>query len=154
VTSDEQKLAYAYSYLRRQFVGPRLTGGALTTNGVYFLQSHVSGDNFTNVGAAENQAGAVFAATGSAPAAWTRGSILRLVDLAGLKALAATTFAAATDTVTVTSSQFEGGQAGGQITFEKVILGQAIEKLLAEFDPDYDSPAAAGCGFIQQFSPW
>jgi hypothetical protein len=154
VTSDEQKLAYAYSYLRRQYVGPRLTAGPLTTNGVYFLQSYVSGDNFTNVGAAENQAGSVFAATGTAPAAWTRGSILRLVNLVALKELAATTFSSATDLITITSGTFEGGQGTGVVTFEKVILGLAIEKLLAEFDPDYDAPAAAGCGFIQQFSSW
>jgi hypothetical protein len=153
VTSDEQKLAYAYSYLRRQYVGPRLTSGALTSGGIYFLQSYVSGDNFLNVGAAANHTGALFVAAGTTPTVWTRGSVLRLVDLAALKTLATTTFGAATDTVTITNTQFEGGQAGGQVTFEKVILGQAIEKLLADFDPDYDAPASAGCGFVMQFAP-
>ncbi len=62
-------------------------------------------------------------------------------DNAGLRALAATTFAEATDSVTITTTGFEGGSAGGQVTFEKALLGIAIEEVLAE-----QAPATLGYG--------
>jgi hypothetical protein len=153
VTSDERKFDYAYSYLRRKYVGPKLTSGALAAEGSYIIERLVSGDDFTNVGAPENSSGTLFTASGTTPTAWTKGSVLRLVNLAELRTLADSTFESATDTITLTSSSSEGGQASGVVTFEKVILGQALEKILAEFDPDYTPPPGQGSGFFMQFSP-
>lgn len=56
-------------------------------------------------------------------------------QLPQLKTLADTTFAEATDTVTLTSNSFEGGSASGEITFDKTVLLTAIEELIAEVDP-------------------
>lgn len=50
-----------------------------------------------------------------------------------LKALARDVFASATEEVALTTTSFEGGAAGGQIKFDKTLLGLAIEKLLAEY---------------------
>lgn len=57
-------------------------------------------------------------------------------DLPGLKALADEVFASATDEVAITSTSYEGGSASGTIKFDKAILGLAIERVLAELDPD------------------
>ena len=148
---DAAKLAYAYSFLRRKYLGPRLTSGPLESGKTYFIQRFQSGDNFASgAGADSNASGVLFVATATAPT-WTHGSALREVKIAELRALADTTFSEATDTVTITSGSFEGGQGTGEITFEKVILGQAIEKLLTELDPDYDPPPARSSGFVMQF---
>lgn len=74
--------------------------------------------------------------------------------LAALKTLANQCFEGATDTVTLTTGSFEGGQASGQITFEKVILAKAIEEWLAVIDPGYVAPPPAQpLGTVMQFSP-
>lgn len=77
----------------------------------------------------------------------------RTYTLAELKTLATTIWETATDTVTLTSNSHEGGGASGQITFEKAILGMAIEQLIEEQDTDVvaDVPnpvqhANFGCG--------
>lgn len=51
---------------------------------------------------------------------------------AGLATLADEVFAEATDTVTLTGTSFEGGSGSGQITFEKALLGAAVEEVLEE----------------------
>lgn len=60
-----------------------------------------------------------------------------------LKTLADEVFAEASETVTITGTSYEGGSANGSITFDKAILGRAIEKLLEALDPDYLPPPAA-----------
>lgn len=60
----------------------------------------------------------------------------RTKTLAELKTLADTVFETATDTVTLTSNNYEGGGASGQVTFEKALIGAAIEDLIAEQDTD------------------
>jgi len=67
VTSDESKFAYAYSYLRRKYVGSRIDAGALVSEKVYISETLAYGDDFRNVGAAENASGLLFTATGTAP---------------------------------------------------------------------------------------
>ncbi len=54
----------------------------------------------------------------------------RLVDL---EQLAREVFGTATETVQITTVSSEGGQTGGQVTFDKIILGTAIEKLIAQY---------------------
>jgi hypothetical protein len=72
--------------------------------------------------------------------------------LAELKTLYQTTFATATEEVTLTSTSFEGGMTGGQMKFDKMILLAAIGDLLADVDPDALPEHPPGGGFVQQFS--
>lgn len=72
-----------------------------------------------------------------------------VANLADLKTLADDVFASATDEVAINTVTYEGGSAGGQIVFDKVILGQAIEQLIAEIDPDYVEPVILPSG-----RPW
>jgi hypothetical protein len=62
--------------------------------------------------------------------------------LAALKQLARDAFSEATDTVTLTSTSFEGGAGSGQITFDKMILLVALNELIAERDSTYVAPTA------------
>lgn len=152
--TDDEKLSYAYSYLRRKYVGPRLTSGDLVSEKSYLIERLASGDDFRNVGASENASGLLFTATGTTPAVWTKGSVLRLVDVAAMRALADTVFSDTTAPgVTITSGSFEGGQGSGVVTFERAIVGRAIERLLSEYDPDYSAPAPQAGGFLMQFGP-
>lgn len=72
-----------------------------------------------------------------------------VADLAALKTLADEVFATATDEVTINSVSYEGGSAGGQIKFDKIILGQALEQRIAELDPEYVAPVLTPMG-----RPW
>lgn len=56
-----------------------LTSGALTTGKKYRIKTFVSGDSFTNVGAASNASGVEFIATGTTPTTWTNSSALLLL---------------------------------------------------------------------------
>jgi hypothetical protein len=136
--SDRGKIQYAKSRLRRKYRGDDLLSGGLTVGKYYLISKFCSGDDFKNVGATKNAIGQIFKATGTTPTAWTHGSILNEILLDDLKADADTTFAAATDTVTLTSGAFEGGSQSGEITFEKILLGKALEELIGEYDPDFD----------------
>jgi|GEM_PF-6012468 len=147
MASDRNKINYAKSALRRQYsTPPILTSGALVAGKYYQILQWGSQDSFLNVGAPRlgsgDLPGKVFIATGTTPTVWTHGTRLILIDVPGLKTYAAQILAAATDTITITSGSFEGGQGSGSITFEKVLLGIAVEELIAEFDPDYTAPAA------------
>jgi len=53
------------------------TSGTLTVGKLYKIDTFVSGDDFTNVGAASNANGVQFTATGTTPTTWTNGSSLR-----------------------------------------------------------------------------
>lgn len=55
-------------------------------------------------------------------------------NVTGLRALADTTFAAATETVTLTSLSSEGGSQSGEITCPRGLLLEAIETVLLELD--------------------
>ena len=61
-------------------------------------------------------------------------------SLAELKALADSTFASATEEVTITSIGTEGSSTSGQVSFPKWLLLQALEELISELDP---APASA-----------
>lgn len=52
------------------------TSGTLTSGKRYQIQTFVAGDVFTNVGAAANESGVIFTATGTTPTTWTNGSTL------------------------------------------------------------------------------
>jgi hypothetical protein len=60
--------------------------------------------------------------------------------LVELKALADSTFASATEEVTITSIGTEGSNTSGQVSFPKWLLLQALEELISELDP---SPTSA-----------
>ena len=53
-----------------------LTSGSLIVHVLYVITTFVSGDDFTNVGAASNASGISFIATGTTPTHWTHGSTL------------------------------------------------------------------------------
>jgi hypothetical protein len=142
--SDRQKIEYAKSYLRRKTTGDNLTSGVLVTGRYYRLTILGTGDDFTNIGASArslHRGGETFKSTGPTPTTWSHGSVLNEIRIDNLKTVADTTYGTATDTVTLTSSAFEGGTGSGEITFEKVLLGQAIEELIQEFDPGYITPS-------------
>ena len=52
------------------------TSGALTTSKRYQIETYVAGDDFANLGAAENASGVVFTSSGTTPTDWTNGSTL------------------------------------------------------------------------------
>ena len=60
--------------------------------------------------------------------------------LVELKALSDSTFASATEEVTITSIGTEGSSTSGQVSFPKWLLLQALEELISELDP---TPASA-----------
>jgi hypothetical protein len=60
-----------------------------------------------------------------------------------LKALAdqcAAAILAGETKVTITESTFEGGSSNGQVEFEAALVGQALETIIAESDPDFVAP--------------
>lgn len=54
-----------------------LTSGTVTTSKRFKIITFVSGDDFTNIGAASNATGIVFTATNTTPTTWTHGSELQ-----------------------------------------------------------------------------
>ena len=52
------------------------TSGSLTTAKRYQIETYVAGDDFANLGAAENATGVVFTSSGTTPTDWTNGSTL------------------------------------------------------------------------------
>jgi hypothetical protein len=150
--SDREKIEYAKKRLRRRYTGADLTGGNLENGKYYQITSFATGDDFKNVGAKANRAGEIFKATGATPTVWSNSSTLNVISLDDMKADADKTFDAATSLVTLTSNSFEGGQESGEITFEKVLLGKALEELIEEFDPGWQPPPSVGGGLVMQFS--
>ena len=57
--------------------GAESTSGSLVEGKMYLIVSFETGDDFTNVGASDNETGVVFKATGTTPTTWTNGSKLR-----------------------------------------------------------------------------
>ncbi len=53
------------------------TSGTLTSGKRYYIATFVSGDDFTNVGAASNATGVIFTASGTTPTTWSNGSTLQ-----------------------------------------------------------------------------
>lgn len=146
MASDRNKINYAKSVLRRQYsIPPILTSGQLVAAKYYQILQWGSRDDFKNVGAPRlgsgDLPGKVFIATGTTPTVWANGTRLILIDVPGLKTYAAQILADATDRITLTSGNFEGGTGSGVVTFERVLVGIAVEELIAEFDPDYIAPA-------------
>lgn len=151
---DRQKVNYAKSVLRRRYAGPRLTSGLLVPGRCYLITYFAGSDDFSNVGLAalantnwlqtsgynSTTSGRRFYATGTTPTNWSHGSILQEIKIDDLKSEADKVFSEASDTVTLTQTASEGGSQSGQVTFDKSILGVAIEELLAELDPNYIVP--------------
>jgi hypothetical protein len=61
--------------------GPDQTDGLLIKGNYYKITNSVGGDDFTNVGAPDNNDGTVFKATGTTPSVWTNGSVLNEAPL-------------------------------------------------------------------------
>jgi hypothetical protein len=57
--------------------GQTITGGTLTIGITYLISEHQTGDDFTNVGAPNNNNGTYFLATGTTPAEWGSASTLQ-----------------------------------------------------------------------------
>ena len=57
------------------------TSGALTTAKRYQIETYVAGDDFANVGAAENATGVVFTSTGTTPSDWS--NLSTLIEITG-----------------------------------------------------------------------
>lgn len=72
-------------------------------------------------------------------------------DVTGLGKLVDSLAAGAFRTVTITGHQFNGGQANGEITFEKMAYLGAAMDVLAELDPDSET-AAPVRGALTDFS--
>ena len=83
---------------------------------------------------------------------YAKSYLRRTKSLPELKQLADDVYNAATQTITLRSGAFEGGSHSGDITFEKALLGQAIEELIAETDPDYTPPPSIAYGTVIQLS--
>ena len=78
------------------------TSGALTTAKRYQIETYVAGDDFANLGAAENATGVVFTSTGTTPTDWTNGStLIEITTDVSYAASAATLEAALEATVAV-----------------------------------------------------
>ena len=78
------------------------TSGALTTAKRYQIETYAAGDDFANVGAAENATGVVFTSTGTTPSDWS--NLSTLIEITGdvsYAASAATLEAALEATVAV-----------------------------------------------------
>lgn len=73
--------------------------------------------------------------TDAAKIAYVKSYLRRTATLLQLRAIADQVFACATETVTLTANSFEGGASSGQVTFEKALLGTAVEELIREMDP-------------------
>jgi hypothetical protein len=56
-----------------------LTSGTLTIGKRYRINTYISSDDFTNVGAASNATGVEFIATGTTPTTWTNSSVLNQI---------------------------------------------------------------------------
>lgn len=56
------------------------TSGSLVVGRRYIITTFIAGDSFTNVGAASNETGVVFVATGTTPTTWTNLSVLDDAD--------------------------------------------------------------------------
>ncbi|HBE45750.1 MAG TPA: hypothetical protein DDW17_10015 [Deltaproteobacteria bacterium] len=61
----------------------KLTSGTLTVGRHYRIETYVSDDDFTNVGAPQNVAGQCFIATGTTPTHWAHSSVLRENEMGG-----------------------------------------------------------------------
>lgn len=79
------------------------TSGLLTSTKRYQIQTFVAGDDFTNLGAAENASGVIFTASGTTPTDWTNGStVIEITTDVAFSATAATLEAALEATQAVT----------------------------------------------------
>jgi len=80
LTADEVKALYSGASVPFKHQGASqaaFTSGTLTIGYEYIIDTYVSGDDFTNVGASSNASGEVFTATGTTPTDWSNGSSLR-----------------------------------------------------------------------------
>ena len=78
------------------------TSGSLTTAKRYQIETYVAGDDFANVGAAENATGVVFTSSGTTPTDWNNGStVVEITQEISYAASAATLEAALEATAAV-----------------------------------------------------
>lgn len=87
-TIDEQETITLYKLLGKaladllityiQLSKPIQTAGPLVVGKVYLIKTYITGDDFTNVGAASNASGVYFTATGTTPTVYTQQSVLQI----------------------------------------------------------------------------
>ena len=70
-------------------------------------------------------------------------------DVLGLKRLADSYFAEATETVTINQLAFEGGSSAGEITCPKAIALQAAEEVLLELDTTIPRASNSAVAFFR-----
>lgn len=149
--SDRAKIDNTKKVLRRRYLGDPITSGALVAGKYYVFANFVSGDDFSNVipqqiycGTTQGRTDLLFKAKDTAPTVWAHASELREWKLDELKALGEQAYESAKKTVTITGTGFEGGDARGEITFDRSILATAVEELIEETDPGYVMPVRQG----------
>jgi len=76
----------------------------------------------------------------------------RTKTLSELKQMALDLLPDAIQTVTITSGASEGASHSGEHSFPKVLVGQAIEELIAEKDPNYTPAPFSAQGTVIQLS--
>ncbi len=86
-----------------------ITSGTLLIGQSYVIWGYKSGDDFTNVGAAQNANGVVFTATGTTPTVWTHGSSVTIPAFASLVKDYALGIGITGSPLTVTQSQAQNG---------------------------------------------
>ncbi|HEY4284150.1 MAG TPA: hypothetical protein VGM62_13880 [Chthoniobacterales bacterium] len=152
---NRQQIEYAKRRLRRWYTGPDLTGTDPLVAGKYYrITTYGTSDDFKNVGASCNGIGQIFKATGATPTTWANGSVLNEIKLETMKADADIVFESATNSpITITSSAFEGGSGSGELTFARDVLGQALEELIEEVDPNF-VPSPRVAGVVLSFQPY
>lgn len=109
---------------------PALTSGTLVFGRRYLIQSFVTGDDFTNVGAALNVTGVEFYATGTTPTTWTNASSLIPIGVEKPDYV----ISSVTGATTLVLANVYGGPTTAGATYE--IDGAPRQKLWFNIQPD------------------
>lgn len=89
------------------------TSGTLTIGKRYQIQTFVTGDNFSNVGATANETGEIFTATETTPTTWANGStLIEITTDVAYSATAATLLAALEATQAITTGALTVTKSG------------------------------------------
>ena len=117
------------------------TSGALTTAKRYQIETYVAGDDFANLGAAENATGVVFTSTGTTPTDWNNGStVVEITQEISYAASAATLEAALEATAAVVGVTVTKASAAPNFVVEWDAVG-AVAMLVG--GPSSLTPASA-----------
>lgn len=123
------------------------TVGPLVVSQVYRIRSRLGSDDFTNVGAASNDVGTIFTASGTTPTLWVSASSLSTPDAVGLaKMQDKFVKTAKLEDLAVT----EGKIAADAVTEDKILDGAVTpEKLSADVGNAHALARWTGAGYEQ-----